>query len=252
MARKNASSWVQQISRIINFEDKENPAHVRYNSEWIDKLSPIDMIELFTHTTVQQLIERDMFQKRMEKKKAIFLNEFVYPMFQGYDSVAMDVDVELCGTDQIFNALMGRTLIKDYKNKEKFVVAVNLMENPITGELMSKTNGTGVFLKSNNIDMFGQLMRQPDEMIRIILINNTRISLDDIDALDIENRPMDAKLFMAYEVTRIFYGEEAALQAKERFVNTFSNKAFPDDAPVVSIGEDNISLLETVSSIKKA
>lgn len=245
-AAENAKSWVSQISRIIDFEDEENPAHVKYNSEWIDKLTPIDMINLFTHTTVQQLIERDMFQKRINNNKAIFLNEFVYPMFQGYDSVAMNVDVELCGTDQIFNALMGRSLVKDFCNKDKFVVAVNLMENPKTGELMSKTNGTGVFLSASPNDMFGQIMNQPDEMIEILLINNTRVSLEDIKKLDIENNPRDAKIFTAFEITRIFHGEDAAIKAKEHFLNVFSNKEFPKSAPVISMGTDSAKLIDVV------
>lgn len=242
-ARENASSWVSQISRIINFNDPVNPAHVRYNSEWTDPMTPSQLIELFTHTTVQQLIERDMFQKRLANDKAIFLNEFVYPMFQGYDSVAMDVDVELCGTDQIFNALMGRDLIRQYKQKEKFVVAVNLMENPKTGALMSKTNGTGVFLNATAKDMFGQIMQQPDEMIEVILINNTRIPLEEIKALDINNKPMEAKLFTAYEVTRIFHGEEQAQEAKDAFTSTFQKRTFPVDAPVVEIGDDRVGLM---------
>ena len=242
-ARENASSWVSQISRIIDFEDPVNPAHVRYNSEWTDPMTPSQLIELFTHTTVQQLIERDMFQKRLANDKAIFLNEFVYPMFQGYDSVAMDVDVELCGTDQIFNALMGRDLIRQYKQKEKFVVAVNLMENPKTGALMSKTNGTGVFLNATAKDMFGQIMQQPDEMIEVILINNTRIPLEEIKALDINNRPMEAKLFTAFEVTKIFHGEEQALEAKDAFTSTFQKRTFPADAPVVKISDDRIGLM---------
>lgn len=247
-ARENASSWVSQISRIIDFNDPVNPAHVRYNSEWTDPMTPSQLIELFTHTTVQQLIERDMFQKRLANDKAIFLNEFVYPMFQGYDSVAMDVDVELCGTDQIFNALMGRDLIRQYKQKEKFVVAVNLMENPKTGALMSKTNGTGVFLNATAKDMFGQIMQQPDEMIEVILINNTRIPLEEIKALDINNKPMEAKLFTAYEVTRIFHGEEQAQEAKDAFTSTFQKRTFPVDAPVVKIGDDRIGLMSLLIS----
>lgn len=245
-ARENASSSVNQISRIINFDDPKNPAHVRYNSEWIDQLTPLKVVDLFTHTTVQQLIERDMFQRRLEASKPIYLNEFVYPMFQGYDSVAMDVDVELCGTDQIFNALMGRSLVRDFNNKEKFVVAVNLMANPVTGELMSKSNGTGVFLKSGAVDMFGQLMQQPDEMIEIILVNNTRISLEKIKELDIPNQPLEAKMFMAYEVTKIFHGEDAANNAKETFVSTFSKRKFPENAPIVNTESETIGILDLV------
>ena len=188
-----------------------------------------------------------MFQKRLKDDKAIFLNEFVYPMFQGYDSVAMDVDVELCGTDQIFNALMGRDLVRQYNQKEKFVVAVNLMENPKTGALMSKTNGTGVFLNASAKDMFGQIMQQPDEMIRVILINNTRIPLSRIDKLAIEENPMEAKLFTAFEVTKIFHGEEEATMAKDSFINTFRKRSFPADAPIVAIPEKGCTLIDVIA-----
>ena len=177
-ARENAQSWVEQIRPIINFDDSENPAEVVFNSTWFDAFSITELLELLSNSTVQQMLERDMFEKRMKENKPIFLHEFLYPMFQGYDSVALEVDAELCGTDQIFNALSGRNLLKRYKNKEKFVVAVNLMENPKTGELMSKSNGTGVFLNTDANTMFGQIMSLPDEMIEVLLINNTRIPLE--------------------------------------------------------------------------
>lgn len=242
-ARENANSWVNQIKSIINFEDSENPAEVVFNSAWSDKLTPLDLMDLFSSSTVQRMIERDMFQKRISQNRPIFLNEFLYPMFQGYDSVALDVDVELCGTDQIFNALTGRDLIKKYKNKDKFVVAVGLMENPVTGELMSKSRGTGVFLGTDANTMFGQIMSQPDEMIELLLINDTRVPLDKIKELDIANKPMDAKLFTAREITRQFYGEEADV-AYNNFIDTFRNKSFPDDAPVVNMASDNATLIE--------
>ena len=242
-ARDNAKCWVDNIKAIINFDDPENPAEVVFNSQWLDKLTPLDLMELFSHSTVQRMIERDMFQKRIAENRPIFLNEFLYPMFQGYDSVALDVDVELCGTDQIFNSLTGRDLIKTYKDKEKFVVAVNLMENPVTGELMSKSQGTGVFLGTNAETMFGQIMSLPDEMIEILLINDTRVPLEKIKELDIANKPMEAKLFTAKEITRIFYGDEAEV-AYNNFINTFRNKSFPDDAPVVNMGQDEFKLID--------
>jgi tyrosyl-tRNA synthetase len=136
------------------------------------------------------------------------------------------VDVELCGTDQIFNALVGRELLKRFKGKEKFVVAVNLMENPITGTLMSKSNGNGVFLGTSPKTMFGEVMSLPDEMIEIVLINNTRVPLEAIAQLDIKNNPRDAKLFTAEQVVAIFYGKQAAETKKDNFIKTFSKKSF--------------------------
>ncbi len=245
-AKKNVDSWVNQIKAIINFDDHDNPAEVVLNSTWFDQMSVTEMIELLSQTTVQRMLERDMFEKRINNNQPIFLHEFVYPLFQGYDSVALDVDVELCGTDQTFNALAGRDLLKRFKGKEKFVVAVNLMENPATGELMSKSNGTGVFLGTNPKTMFGEVMSLPDEMIEVVLINNTRVALDEIAQLDIKNKPRDAKLFTAEKLVSIFYGERAGKDEKESFIQTFSKKSFPSDAPKVEIEENQLDLLSLV------
>lgn len=249
-ARKNVEDWVRQIRPIINFDDPMNPAEVVLNSTWFDKMSVTDLIDLLSNSTVQRMLERDMFQKRLSENRPIHLHEFIYPMFQGFDSVALDVDVEICGLDQTFNALMGRTLVKRFKDKEKFVVCVNLMENPVTGELMSKSNGTGVFLNIDAQTMFGQIMALPDEMIELILINNTRISLEEIEALDIKNHPRDAKIFTATEVVKIFHGQEAADNAKQTFLETFSNKTFPADAPVIEIETPEIQVLELLKKCK--
>lgn len=239
-----SKDWVQQISPLIDFNDADNPAHVVFNGDWLNKLSMRDLIELASNTTVQHMLERDMFQKRMAENRPIHIHEFLYPIFQGFDSVALDADVELCGVDQTFNALIGRTLLKKLKNKEKFIVCNNLMENPITGELMSKSRGTGVFLNTDANTMFGQIMAQPDEMIRIFLINNTRVPLDEIDALDIENNPMNAKLFTARKIVEIFHGADAANSALEHFKNTFSNKVFPENAPEFTTDKSELSVME--------
>ncbi|MDR0571918.1 MAG: tyrosine--tRNA ligase [Rickettsiales bacterium] len=242
-----SKDWVKQIERLVDFKDESNPAKVVYNSEWLGKLSMVELINLMSNTTVQRMLERDMFQKRIVENKPIHLHEFIYPIFQGYDSVALDVDVELCGTDQTFNALMGRTLVERYKKKEKFVVCVNLMENPVTGELMSKSRGTGVFLNVDANTMFGQIMAQPDEMIEILLINDTRISKEKIKELDINNKPMEAKIFTAFEIVKIFFGKEQALKVKDNFVNTFSKKNFPTDAPVFNLNfNEEISLVDLI------
>ena len=241
--REFSADWIRQISPIIDFNDPENPAHVVFNGEWLNKLSMHDLIELASNTTVQHMLERDMFQKRIENNRPIHLHEFLYPIFQGFDSVALDADVELCGTDQTFNALMGRTLLKKLKNKEKFIVCNNLMENPVTGELMSKSRGTGVFLNTDSDTMFAQIMAQPDEMIRVLLVNNTRVPLAEIDAMNIENEPMRAKLFTAQKITEIFHGTDAAFMALENWKKTFSQRAFPDNAPEIKTPQDELSVM---------
>lgn len=243
---ENVKNWTEQIKPLMDFKTTDNPAQILYNNDWLASLTMEDVINLASNVTVQQLLERDMFQKRLKEDKPIYLHEFMYPLMQGYDSVAMDVDVELCGTDQIFNALMGRTLIKKFKNKDKFVVAVNLMENPKTGELMSKSRGTGIFLNFSAEDMFGGIMAQPDEMIEVFFINNTRIDLDEIKKIIAENNPKDAKIRAAYEVTKIFHGEEKAQAAQEVFAKKFQKRETPDEMETIKAEADSLTLQEIV------
>ncbi|MFC1625279.1 tyrosine--tRNA ligase [Patescibacteria group bacterium] len=225
---KNVEKWKKQVEPLMDFEAKQNPPRILYNSEWLSKLTFEEVTNLASSFTVQQMLERDMFEKRMKANKPIYLHEFLYPLMQGYDSVEMEVDVEMCGTDQIFNALVGRTLLKKFKNKEKFVLAVNLMENPKTKELMSKSRGTGVFLDSIPSEMFGAIMAQPDEMIEIFLINITMLELDEIKEI-LKEKLMEAKKRTAFEIVKIFHGEEEAKKAQESFKEVFQNKKLPDD-----------------------
>lgn len=224
--KENVKGWISQIKPLMDFDDAENLPRVLFNGEWLSKLNFGDILSLASNFTVQQMLERDMFEKRINEGRPIHLHEFLYPLMQGYDSVAMDVDIELCGTDQTFNALAGRTLMKRLKNKGKFVVAVNLMANPKTGELMSKSKGTGVFLSSPPNEMFGAIMAQPDEMIEIFFINNTRVPLDEIDEI-LAQGPRIAKARVAFEIVKKFYGENKAKLAEETFVATFQKGVVP-------------------------
>jgi tyrosyl-tRNA synthetase len=233
---KNTEDWLRQIKPLMNFTDQENPAKVMYNHDWLSKLTMEEVVNLASNVTVQQMLERDMFQKRIKDEKPIFLHEFLYPIMQGYDSVAMEVDVEMCGTDQIFNALVGRTLLKKLKNKDKFVMAVNLMENPVTGELMSKSRGTGIFLSFSAEEMYGAIMSQPDEMIKVFLVNNTRMSLSEIESLLKSENPRDAKMKTAWEIVKLIKGEEEANHAQENFVQKFQKREAPMDLAEISLG----------------
>ena len=226
--RENVKSWVVQIKPLMDFDAKENPPRILYNSEWLSKMTWKDEIELAYNFTTQQMLERDMFQKRIKSDLPIYLPELQYPLMQGYDSVAMDVDAELCGTDQIFNALVGRTLLKRLKNKEKFVIAVNLMENPKTGELMSKSKGTGVFLSSPPNEMFGAIMARPDEMTEVLFVNVTRLLLSEKDKI-MEMGPRDAKIFIAHDIVKRFYGEKEAQKAKDEWERVFSKGELPSE-----------------------
>lgn len=245
---ENVRGWIQQIKPLMDFGTSENPPEIVYNHDWLSMLTMEEVVNLASNFTVQRMLERDMFEKRLKEEKPIHIHEFMYPLMQGYDSVALDVDAELCGTDQTFNALVGRTLQRKYHNREKWVVAVNLMENPRTGELMSKSRGTGVFLNFSSFDMYGAIMAQPDEMTKIFLINNTRIPIKEVENILTAMNPRDAKMHTSFEITKIFHGEMKAEEAQEKFIRLVQRKESTDNIKVVNMGSDRLSLF---NSIKK-
>jgi len=242
--RENFALWKNQVKNIANFEDSENPFQIKYNSEWLGRLNFAEVLELASNFTVQQMLERDMFSKRLKEEKPIYIHEFMYPLMQGYDSVAMDVDVELCGTDQIFNALAGRTLMQKLKNKNKFVVSAKLIADEKTGMLMSKSNGTGVFLDLDANNLFGAIMSQSDGMLRPLFVGCTRLTLDEIEKLMGLENPRDAKVALAHEIVRIYHGEAEAEKAKEYFVRTISNKEIPTEVVEVVVNREEIKIVE--------
>jgi tyrosyl-tRNA synthetase len=233
----------------MNFKDKKNPPKVLYNSKWLSKLSFEEVLTLASQFTVQQMIERDMFQKRLQENMPIHLHEFLYPLMQGYDSVAMDVDVELCGTDQTFNALAGRTLMRRLKNKEKFVVVVNLMENPKTHELMSKSRGTGVFLSAPPAEMYGAVMAQPDEMTEVLFLNVTDVPLSEKKGV-MALGPRDAKARVAFEIVRKIYGEQKAKAAEAEFGHRFREGGTQVEGEDLVVNKKKISALDLVLASK--
>jgi tyrosyl-tRNA synthetase len=237
--KKNVASWQKQVSPIISLTDKANPALIKYNSEWLSKLKFADVVSLASNFTVQQMLERDMFQKRLKDNTPIHLHEFMYPLMQGYDSVAMDVDVEICGTDQTFNALAGRTLQKRLNNKDKIVIALNLVANPKTGELMSKSNGTGVFIDQSADSLFGAIMALPDPMIEPLFLNCTRIPLSEKETL-LAQGPRDAKAALAFDIVKRFHGEDIATKAQQAFEKTFAKGGVPEDIQEIKLGEQSL------------
>ena len=245
--KENVKDWLKQIKPLLNFGDKKNPPKVLYNSKWLAKLCLKDVISLASNFTVQQMLERDMFQDRMKDQLPIHLHEFLYPLMQGYDSVAMNVDTELCGTDQTFNALVGRTLVKRLKSKDKFVIIVNLMENPKTGELMSKSKGTGVFLSSPANEMYGAILAQPDEMTKVLFINCTRVPLAEINSI-LKGAPKKAKMRAAFEIVKKIYGEVAAKKAENNFENRFAKKEFAGEVPELKLKTKKMSAIDMVLS----
>jgi tyrosyl-tRNA synthetase len=227
---ENVKTWLAQVKPIISFDDPVNPVKVMYNNDWLSKLTFEDVIKIASNFTVQGMLERDMFEKRIEEGKVIHLHEFFYPLMQGYDSVVMDVDVELCGNDQKFNALAGRMLQKRINNKEKFVLITTLLENPKTGEkMMSKSLGTGVFLDSNANDMFGGIMAQPDENMHQLFVDCTYLELKEIEELLKNSDNRANKLRLAHEIVTIYHGKNMADSASLNWEESFSLGKIPTD-----------------------
>jgi len=249
----NSRHYQAQASAYLDF-DGSNPAQVLYNSAWSDKLNFKDLIELSSNFTVQQMIQRDMFQERLKEARPIYLHEFLYPLAQAYDSVAMDVDLEIGGNDQMFNMMCGRDLMKSLKNKEKFVLTVKLLADD-EGNKMGKSEGNAVFLDAKPNDMYGIIMSWPDGTIGIAFELCTNIPYEEVKKItkelkDSQANPRDLKMRLAFEITKINHGEKLALEAQENFIRTVQNKEMPDDIPSYKTKSKNITITELLLESK--
>lgn len=244
---ENFKNWKEQASKVLDF----SKIQVRHNGDWLDKLSMPEIIKLMAKTTVQQLIERDMFQKRLEEGKPIHGHEIMYPLLQGYDSVAMDVDLEIGGTDQTFNMMMGRTLQKAYNNREKWVLTTPII-NGTDGRKMSKSYGNFVALTEDANNMYGKLMSTADEEIITYFEVLTDVPMDEVNEMKNKisagENPMQFKKKLAFTITQMYHNTESAQQAEENFEKTVQNKEIPDDIPEVAVGEKILSLLELLQN----
>jgi tyrosyl-tRNA synthetase len=254
---ENCKTYQKQAMKILDFKSKKNPADLKFNSQWLGRLKPEEIIRLAANFTHGQMIKRNMFQKRLKRKEEIYLHEFLYPLFQGYDSVAMNVDVEVGGTDQTFNMLIGRDLMKIYKNKEKFVVTTPLLINPKTGKkLMSKTeNFVGLDFPPN--EMFGKIMALPDEVLMDCFKLCTEIPLKEIKEMENALRerrinPRDLKTRLAKEIVMIYHSKEAARKAEKEFERIFKEKKLPTKIPKIKIKETTLSILDLLVETKLA
>ena len=234
--KENSKNYKKLIGKIL--DTRRSNLRFVHNQHWTNKLSPSDMLEIASYFTVSQLIERDMFQERIKSGKQIYLHEFLYPVFQAYDAVSMDVDMQIGGNDQTFNMLAGRTFMRKMKNKEKFVIATKLLTDS-SGKKMGKTEGNTVNLDEKPGEMFGKIMSWPDGFILPAFELCTNIPMDKIKELKQflqvkENNPRDIKLQLAEEIVKIYHGDKKAQSAKQAFVSQFSKGELPSDIPVKS------------------
>jgi tyrosyl-tRNA synthetase len=236
---ENFKTYKQQAEKILDFSKIE----IRHNHEWLEKLMLEDVIGLASHFTVQQMLQRDMFERRMEEKKPISVHEFIYPLMVGYDSVVLDVDCEIGGTDQEFNMLAGRTLQTAFGKREKFVLTTKLLEGT-DGRKMSKTYDNCVYLDDAPKDMYGKLMRIKDDLILTYMECATDIPMGEIEAVEKAmtkgENPKTFKMRLAKEVVAMYHGTAAAESAEAEFQHVFAEKGTPDDMPEASMGEGTL------------
>ena len=234
----NLKNYKKQASKLISFTGK-NRAQIKFNSKWLGKMNFEKVLSLASNITVQQMMERDMFDKRMKEGKPIYLHEFMYPLMQGYDSVAMNVDGEIGGNDQTFNMLCGRDLMKTMKGKEKFVMTVKLLEDN-SGKKMGKTEGNMIALSDSPIDMFGKVMSWTDGMIVPGFELCTDVQTEEIEKIDKDIKsnivnPRDFKMRLANEIVTLFFDEKIAKEARVNWENTFSKKEIPSDIEEIAV-----------------
>lgn len=230
---ENAKGYKKQLGKILDFSSKKNPIEIKFNSSWLDKLTFRELAEISSNFTVFQLLKRDMFQQRIKRGKTIGLHEFLYPIMQGYDSVAMDVDMEIGGTDQMFNMLVGRELIGKIKNKEKFVITTNLLIYPgIDKKIMNKSEGRHIAFEDSPKEMYGKTMSLPDEVILICFEMCTEVDQKEIQEIkkglsSKKLNPRDAKARLAREIVAIYHSKSAAIKAEREFNKVFKEKKTP-------------------------
>ncbi|NNK14651.1 MAG: tyrosine--tRNA ligase, partial [Desulfofustis sp.] len=229
---RNAETYKEQVFKILD-PDK---TQIAFNSKWLGKLDSFEMIRLASELTVARMLEREDFKNRFENGKPISIHEFLYPLIQGYDSVAMEADVELGGTDQLFNLLMGRDLQRSRKQEPQIVLTMPLLEGLDGVNKMSKSLGNYIGITEAANDIYGKVMSLPDELMFRYYELLSDLNNNEIEALKtgVKNgtlHPKSVKQKLAGELTKRFQSAEAAMQAELHFETVFAKKDLPDDMP---------------------
>ena len=246
----NLKTYKNQIGKILNLKRTE----FVYNSSWLKKLTFEEIIKLASQFTVAQMIERENFTARYRAGKPIGLQEFLYPLMQGYDSVAIRADVEIGGTDQTFNMLAGRAIQKVYNQKPQNIVTLTLIEGT-DGQKMSKSLGNVIGITDNHNEIFGKIMSMDDSLIIKYFTLCTQLPLQKIEKIkkylkSRELNPRDAKAELAYEIVALYHGNKIARRAGEEFNKVFKEKKMPSRIPEVKIKEKRLNILEMLVKAK--
>jgi tyrosyl-tRNA synthetase len=244
---ENAKTYKEQIFKILDPEKTE----VYFNSKWLSKLNFEEIIKLSSHVTVSQMLQRNDFQKRYNEQQPISLHEFFYPLMQGYDSVALETDIELGGTDQTFNLMMGRELQKSLNSEGQIAITMPIIEGLDGVQKMSKSlnNYIGVLDAPN--EMYGKVMSIPDDLIlKYFTLLTDAEDLSEIKKELTEGNPRDVKMKLAKMLVERFHNEETSINAEIHFVETFQKREIPADIPVVSIVESEVWIVELLQLLQ--
>lgn len=224
---KNSETYKKQVSRILDLDKIK----IVFNSEWFDNMSVRDILGLTAHATVSQMLVRADFKKRLAKGEDVSMVEFMYPILQGYDSAMLKADIELGGTDQIFNLLMGRDIQKDYGQNPQVVITMPLLEGTDGVQKMSKSYGNYVGIDESASSMFGKIMSISDEMM---FKYYTLLTDEDLDTVK-QMHPKEAKMKLAQLIIGQYHSPEAAQDARAEFDRVFADKGLPEDMKTVKI-----------------
>jgi len=245
---RNAETYKEQVFKIL---DPEKTV-VRFNSEWLEKMTAMEIIKLQAKQTVARMLEREDFKQRFTNHNPIGIHEFIYPLLQGYDSVVLEADIEIGGTDQRFNLLMGRELQQEYGQEQQALVIMPLLEGTDGVKKMSKSLGNYIGIAEPAGQIFGKIMSISDELMIKYYELLSHISIEELNAVREGLKsgalhPKKAKEGLALEIVERYCGKEAAVSAKEEFENVFKNKGLPDEVPIFTLqGDDNEAWLPKI------
>jgi len=239
--RENAKTYFEQAGKIL--DTSEEKLEIRYNSEWLAKLTLIELIQIAAKKTVAQMLQRDTFKKRLQADVDVYTHEFLYPLMQGYDSVMVKSDVELGGTDQTFNNLVGRDIQKAYGQKTQIVITMPILVGLDGKEKMSKSKGNYIGVTDEPNDMFGKVMSISDDMMENYFTLLTSQTIEQITELvnPGKTHPKEAKVLLGKTIVSQFYDEPAAQDAAAEFDKVFAKGQLPDEIPDIDISTEPIS-----------
>jgi tyrosyl-tRNA synthetase len=247
---KNAKTYFEQAGKIL--DTSPDKLEIRHNSEWLEELTLMELIQIAAKKTVSQMLQRDSFKLRLEKGIDVYTHEFIYPLMQGYDSVAVKSDVELGGTDQTFNNLVGRDIQKAYSQPQQVVITVPILVGLDGKEKMSKSKGNYIGVTDSPGDMFGKVMSISDDMMENYYTLLTDTPIEKIKELTNSQKthPKQAKVLLAKTIVSQFYGKEAGDLAAEQFEKVFAQKQLPDEIPEFSLPAVPVMVKQLLLSCK--